>query len=92
MKTPATPYEVTSAPTSASYHPDTAIGQILMAFSRGESLTSMEALQRFGSFRLPAVVKQLKYDGFRIDSETVAVLTSRGKISHVARYTLSEAV
>lgn len=86
MKTPATPYEAASARTGASYDPDSAIGKIFAAFKRGESLTSLEALERFGSFRLSAVVHKLKRDGMLIDSDTVAVETGHGKTALVACY------
>jgi hypothetical protein len=92
MKNARHPEGMTSATTSASYHPDTAIGQIEAAFRRGESLTGMDALHRFGSSRLAAVVHTLKRDGLPIQVETVEVTTATGKVAHVARYKLMEAV
>lgn len=77
MKTPATPFEVTSARTGTSYPHESAIGQIKAALERGESTTPMDALRRFGCSRLAAVAHKLKRDGMRIDADIVAVECQR---------------
>jgi hypothetical protein len=59
--------------------------KILAALKRGP-LTPMEALERFGCFRLAARVGELREQGHAIGVEKVA--TSTGK--HVARYWLAQ--
>lgn len=50
--------------------------QILLALMRGERLSGLDALRRFGCFRLGARVWELKRDGYDIQREWV---TKRGK-------------
>ena len=59
--------------------------KILAALKRGP-LTPMEALERFGCFRLAARVGELRERGHAIGVEKVA--TETGK--HVARYWLAQ--
>lgn len=61
---------------------------VLDALLRGESLTSLDAWQRFGTSRLAALVHQLKHDGWLIDSALVQVETAHGHRAHVARYSM----
>lgn len=91
MKTPAHIEMQTSARTGKSYPHDSAIGQIKAALERGESLTPMDALRRFGCSRLAAVAHKLKRDGLLIDADIVSVETGHGKTAHVARYKLAGA-
>lgn len=57
--------------------------EILKAFQRGESLTPLEALDRFGCFRLAAQVFSLKKLGYDIQTEIV-----QQNEKHFARYWL----
>lgn len=57
--------------------------QIREALLRGEELTPIEALRRFGCLRLAARVSDLRRDGLQIESETVE---ANGK--RFARYRL----
>ena len=45
--------------------------QIREALMRGEELTPIEALRRFGCLRLAARVSDLRRDGLQIESATV---------------------
>ena len=53
----------------------------------GKSLTQLDALYAFGTFRLGARIDELKKQGMNISSELIEI-TSDGKIKHVARYKL----
>ena len=57
---------------------------ILAALKRGETLTAMDALTRFGCFRLAARICELRQDGWNIASDDLTLL--KGKI--VATYRL----
>ena len=59
--------------------------QILAYLERGRSITPMDALTRFGCFRLGARIWELKRQGWKI--MTRMVKTRDGK--HVASYRLS---
>lgn len=61
----------------------TQANQILSALKRGEKLTPLMALQRYGCFRLAARIQDLRDSG-------VPVITSMVKVgeSRVARYSL----
>jgi len=58
--------------------------QILDALKRGEKLTPMDALTRFGCFRLGARIYDLKREGHTIVTERIT--TPNG--AKVARYSL----
>ena len=80
-----------SARTSASYSTRSAISQIRVALERGERLTSLDALQRFGSSRLAAVIERLKHrDGMPIQSEIIEVHSPSGGTKHVACYWIEQ--
>ena len=63
----------------------TQVEAIRAAFLRGEQLTPLEALNRYGCLRLAARVSDLKSDGLDIRTETVE---ANGK--RFARYRLAE--
>ncbi len=76
-----------SARTAPSYSTRSAISQIRAALERGECLTSQDALQRFGSSRLAAVIERLKHrDGLPIQSEIIEVYSPSGGAKRVSRY------
>ena len=60
---------------------------ILAALKRGEKLTPLEALNRFGCSRLAARIWDLERMGYQIHSEMIRLSTGK----HVARYSLSTA-
>jgi hypothetical protein len=47
--------------------------QIAKHLKAGKSLTALQALNRFGCFRLASRVRELKDQGMRIDSEKIKV-------------------
>ena len=61
--------------------------QVLEAITHG-SLTPLEALERFGCFRLGARIWELKKRGYPIKCEMVEVKTRDGGTATVARYSL----
>lgn len=58
--------------------------QIREWLNEGKSITPIEALENFGSFRLAAIIFELRQEG--MDIETEKYLTPNGK--YVARYSL----
>lgn len=58
--------------------------QILEYLKQGHTLTALEALQKFGSFRLASRINDLKRSGYKITSERVKLDTGK----RVARYRL----
>ena len=59
------------------------IAQIQAALERGDSLTPLDALRRYGSFRLGAHIWELKRRGHQIETKMVKINGKR-----VARYSL----
>lgn len=64
----------------------TQFADILAVLESGESLTSNDALQRFGCSRLAAVVHRLRRMGWAIQSRRVTVQCRGGRVARVARY------
>lgn len=60
--------------------------QILAALERGERLTPADALNRFGCFRLAAIIHKLKRKGHPISSIRTCVRARDGHRAHVATY------
>ena len=58
---------------------------ILAFLQRGRCLTPMDALRRFGTFRLAARILELRQSGHRIDTRIVGTRTGK----RVAIYRLS---
>lgn len=65
--------------------------RILAALLAGESLTALDALERFGCFRLTSRIHDLKKQGAQIDSEFVEVMNREGNPVRVKRYWLEGA-
>lgn len=59
--------------------------RILEYLKQGNSLTALEALDKFGSFRLASRISELKRLGYQIQSETIK--TDTGK--HIKKYWIS---
>lgn len=66
----------------------TARADVLAALEAGESLTSLEAWQRFGTSRLAADVFELRRMGWPILSEEIKVASRGGRPARVACYSL----
>lgn len=60
---------------------------ILLHLKDGRSITPLEALDKFGCFRLGARIFELKEEGHPIEREMVEVETRDGT-TRVARYSL----
>lgn len=54
------------------------------------SITSKEAIDRYGITRLAGVIWELKNKGHKISSKMVAVPNRYGEVCYVAEYTLEE--
>lgn len=61
------------------------------SLSRGERLTSNDALFRFGTSRLAAIVHRLQREGWSIEAQIIEATTASGRVAHVARYEMKEA-
>lgn len=61
--------------------------QILSYLKAGNSITPLEALQKFGCFRLGARIWELKKDGYPVEVKTVY---DKVKDKHYASYFLPE--
>lgn len=61
--------------------------KVLKYLQEFRSITPMEALKYCGSFRLSAVIYNLKKEGYKFNTERVRVKTRDG-FSYVAKYTL----
>ena len=59
---------------------------ILKHLKRGDSITPLDALDKYGCFRLAAVICELRKDGYNIESKTVHNSNTRKRY---ARYTLN---
>lgn len=59
--------------------------QVLTALKAGEMMTPLDALRRFGCFRLGAVIYDLRQEGYRIKTHSI---TENGK--YFAGYTLEK--
>ena len=70
--------------TFANHSEPTQAGRILAYLKRGNSLTPLEALERFGCMRLGARIHELKRRGVNILAD---IATINGK--RVARYSLA---
>ena len=57
--------------TTTTKHAQSQSEVILAALRRGESLTSLAALEQFGCMRLASRINDLKVAGHRIDANTV---------------------
>lgn len=66
---------------------ETKESKVLKYLKEVGSITPMEALNRCGSFRLSAVIYNLKKAGYKFNTERVRVKTRDG-FSYVAKYTL----
>jgi len=51
----------------------------------GRTLTPLDALYRFGCFRLSARIYDLRHEGMKIKAKTVGII-SAGKHKHVTQY------
>lgn len=58
--------------------------QVIRHLMSGKSLTPIEALDLYGSFRLSSIIYRLRYRGYDIRTEMVTIR----KGTRVARYTL----
>lgn len=67
-------------------------GRILGALLRGDRLTQLDALHRFGNFRLAADIEVLRRHGWQIQTDEIEVSTSdAGRRACVARYAMTDA-
>lgn len=67
----------------------TARADVLAALEAGESLTSLEAWQRFGTSRLAADVFELRRMGWPVVSEETPVRCREGRSARIATYRMA---
>jgi len=63
---------------------------ILAALKRGESLTRLDILDRFGCIEGPARITELRQDGWPIETETLHWTTEKGVKKSCARWNLDK--
>ena len=63
-------------------HQQTQEAKILEYMKQGNSITALDALNKFGSFRLASRISDLKKKGYQIQSKTIR--TDIGK--HIKKY------
>ena len=63
--------------------------QIKQYLESGRTLTALDALHRFGCFRLAARIQDLEDEGMDIDVEDVKI-TSHGKTKTFSRYKIKK--
>ena len=61
---------------------------VLLHLQNFSSITSMEAIEKFGATRLSDIIYRLKKDGHKINTETVSFTDRFGNKSSCARYML----
>lgn len=66
----------------------TARESILRALQEGDRLTPYDAWLEHGTSRLSAVIHTLRGEGYAICSKRISVKTRKGKIAHIAEYSL----
>lgn len=54
------------------------------------SITSMEAIEKYGATRLSAIIYVLRHQGYDIVAETIRFRTRYGTNANVAKYTLKD--
>ena len=64
--------------------------RILEHLKQHKSITPLEALNRFGCYRLGARIWELRRDGHRIDTEIIHDKDQHGEEMRYAKYTLME--
>lgn len=65
---------------------ETQIEQVLLHLLSGRTITQLEALRLYGSFRLSSIIFRLRDQGYDIRTEMVTIR----KGTRVARYSLAE--
>jgi len=61
---------------------------VIAHFLKYGELTPLEALQKYGIFRLAAVVHKLRKQGWAIDAETRSTMAAKNGVKHFAVYQL----
>lgn len=68
---------------------ETGIEQVRAALERGERLTPLDALNRFGLWSLASAIHALRKQGMAIDAELIDVGTRNGGSARVAQYCIA---
>jgi hypothetical protein len=66
----------------------THVEQVLTHLKRGQPITPVEALKRYGCFRLGARIYDLKQRGHHIEKQMIEVETRGGGTARIAEYRL----
>lgn len=64
--------------------------KILEHLRQHKSITPLQALELYGTFRLGARIWDLRHDGHRIDTEIIHGKDRNGEDMRFAKYTLNE--
>ena len=69
---------------------ETHSAKVLSHLKSGKSITPIEALNKYGCFRLGARIHELKGDGHSISKQMIKVKTRDGGFSRVAEYSMEQ--
>jgi tRNA/tmRNA/rRNA uracil-C5-methylase (TrmA/RlmC/RlmD family) len=70
---------------------ETGIEQVRAALERGERLTPLDALNRFGLWSLASAIHALRKQGMEIDAELIEVASMNSGSARVAQYRIAPA-
>ena len=76
----------------AKHNENSQIVKILEHLNRGEEISPLEALQKYGAFRLGAIIFELKKEGHNITRRIERFEKPSGRKGHYAVYRLEDAV
>ena len=65
---------------------------VIAHFLKYGELTPLEALQKYGIFRLAAVVHKLRKQGWAIDAETRSTMVAKNGVKRFAAYQLTNPI
>ena len=74
----------------AMHNEDSQVAMVLNHLQEGKEINPIEALNKYGCFRLGAVIFILKQEGYRISSRIHRYKKPSGKDGHYAIYKLEE--
>ena len=72
----------------AQHKADSQITMVLEHLKSGKSIEPMEALNKYGIYRLGACIEVLRREGHNIDTKLIFFKRPNGRKGHYAKYTM----
>lgn len=72
------------------HHDDSQVGMILNHLQSGKEINPLEALEKYGCYRLGAIIFSLKQEGYRIHTRIQSYMKPSGRKGHYAVYKLED--